>query len=175
LAGRAWCAVGLQEPLAAMRAWPGIARRQDRTVKTEKKDKRPRGASRASSEMRAWMPLFARFREVVEWALDIAAQLARDYDEELEAIERVRGYLRAWLDGRRVDIEMGDVLTTLAILFAAIEIDVGIDSSPLLEPLRSVPSVLRLPGAARDELPTVVIKRFPRRRNAGAAFTQLAA
>jgi hypothetical protein len=45
----------------------------------------------------------------------------------------------------------------------------------MLTPLRSFPQVLHLPGAARDELPTVVIRRFPRRRNACGAFTQLAA
>jgi hypothetical protein len=164
-----------EEQLAALRAWPGIARSKDKTVKNEKRNRHPRGASTHRDEVHMWMPLFARFREVVEWALDIAVHLARDYDEEIEAIERVRGYVRGWLDGRRVDIDTDDVLTTLAILFAAIEIDVGIDSSPLLTPLRGLHSVMRLPGAARDEQPTVVIKRFPRRRNACGAFTQLAA
>jgi hypothetical protein len=70
---------------------------------------------------------------------------------------------------------MSDVWTTLAILFAAIELDTGIDSSPLIEAMRGGPSMLHLPGAARDELPTVVIRRYPRRRNGGALFTQMAA
>ena len=123
-----------------------------------------------------WQPLFARLQEAIEWGLDIARRLAEDYDEELEAIERVRGYVRAWLEGRRVDIDMNDVYTTLAILFAAIELDIGIDSSPVIAAMRAMPSMLHLPGAARDELPTVVIRRVPlRRRNACAAFTQLAA
>ncbi|MBV8758626.1 MAG: hypothetical protein JO257_15170 [Deltaproteobacteria bacterium] len=126
--------------------------------------------------MKDWQPLFARLQEAIEWGLDIARRLAEDYDEELEAIERVRGYVRAWLEGRRVDIDMNDVYTTLAILFAAIELDIGIDSSPVIAAMRAMPSMLHLPGAARDELPTVVIRRVPlRRRNACAAFTQLAA
>jgi len=102
-------------------------------------------------------------------------KLARDYDEEIEAIERVRGYVHAWLEGRHVDIDMDDVLTTLGILFAAIELDVGIDSSPVISAMRGLPSMFHLPGAARDELPTVVIRPYPRRRNACGAFTHLAA
>jgi hypothetical protein len=125
--------------------------------------------------VRDWQPLFARLLDAIDWALDIAVKLARDYDEEIEAIERVRENLHAWLDGRHVEIDMDDVLTTLGILFAAIDIDLGIDSSPVMEPLRGFPSTLHFPGAARDEPPTVVIRRFPRRRNACGAFTQLAA
>ena len=128
-------------------------------MKKDEKKKHPRGSSTGRSMVRDWQPLFARFQEVIDWALDIAVKLANGYDEELEAIERVRGYFRAWIDGRRVDVDSNDVLTTLAILFAAIELDIGIDSSPLLAPLRSFPTVMHLPGAARDELPTVVIRR----------------
>jgi hypothetical protein len=163
-----------QKPLAALRAWPGIARRQEKTVKKEK-NKHPRGASVGREQVRNWQPLFARLQDAIDWALSLARVLARDYDEEIDAIERVRGYAHAWLEGRPVDVEQSDVLTVLAILFAKIEIDVGIDNSPLLEAVRRFPSVLHLPGAARDELPTVVIRPYPRRRNGGALFTQLAA
>ena len=145
------------------------------TVKKDEKRKHPRGASVSRNVVRDWKPLFARLQDAIDWALDIAKRLADGDEEEIEAIERTRGYVYAWLEGRRVDIDMNDVLTTLAILFAAIEIDVGIDSAPIFEPLRRLPSVLHLPGAARDELPTVVIRRYPRRRNGGAQFTQLAA
>ncbi len=145
-------------------------------MKKTEKTKHPRGASAGRNVVRDWQPLFARLHDAIEWALDIAVRLARDYDEEIEAIERVRGYVRAWLEGRRVDIDMNDVVTTLAILFAAIELDVGIDSSPVISAMRGLPSMLHLPGAARDELPTVVIRRVPlRRRNACGAFTHLAA
>jgi hypothetical protein len=163
------------KPLAALRAWPGIARRQETTVKKDEKKKHTRGASAGRSVVRDWQPLFARLQDTIDWALDIAVKLARDYEEEIEAIERVRGYLHGWFEGRRVDIDMNDVLTTLAILFAAIELDVGIDSSPVVSAMRGFPSKLHFPGAVRDELPTVVIRRFPRRRNACGAFTHLAA
>jgi hypothetical protein len=125
--------------------------------------------------VRDWQPLFARLQDTIDWALDLAARLAGDYDEDLEAIERVRSYVRGWLEGRRIDIDMNDILTTLAILFAAIELDTGIDSSPMLRAMRGVPSMFHLPGAARNELPTVVIRRLPRYRNGGNAFTHLAA
>ena len=142
--------------------------------KTEKK-KHPRGASAGRDVVRDWQPLFARLQDTIDWALDIAVKLARDYDEEVEAIERVRDYMHGWLEGRRADVDMNDVLTTLAILFAAIELDVGIDSSPMVAAMRGLPPMFHLPGAARDELPTVVIRRHPRRRNACGAFTQFAA
>jgi len=136
----------------------------------------PRGASAGREVVRDWQPLFVRLQETIEWALDLAARLARDYDEDLEAIERVRSYVRGWLAGRRIDTDLNDVLTTLGILFAAIELDCGIDSSPLLAPLRSVASsMLHLPGAERDERATVVIRRRPRFRNAGSGFSHLAA
>jgi hypothetical protein len=146
-------------------------------VKKTEKTKHPRGASAGRNVVRDWQPLFARLQDTIDWALDIAVRLARDYDEEIEAIERVRGYVRTWLEGRRVDIDMNDVYTTLAILFAAIELDIGIDSSPVIAAMRGLPSMLHLPGAARDELPTVVIRHIPirRRRNASGGFTQLAA
>jgi hypothetical protein len=123
----------------------------------------PRGPT-GRTRVRDWQPLFGRLRDATDWALDITRSLARDYDEEIAAVERVRGYVHGWLDGRRVDIDLSDVLTTLAILFAAIELDLGIDTSPVLAPLRTLPEVIRLPGAARDELPTVVIRRAPCRR-----------
>jgi hypothetical protein len=144
-------------------------------VKKEKqKDKRPRGTS-SSPALRDWQPLFGRLQETVDWALDLAKHLAGDIDEDVEAIERTRGYLHAWLEGRRVDIDMNDVLTTLAVLFAAIEIDLGVDSSPIVHSLSRVERMLHLPGAARDEQPTVVIRTPIRRRNSACVFTQLAA
>lgn len=145
-------------------------------MKKTEKDKHLRGASSGRDVVRDWQPLFARLRDTIEWALDIAVRLARGDEEEIEAIERVRYGLNAWLDGKRVDIDMNDVLTTLAILFAAIELDVGVDSSPVIAAMRGVPPTLHLPGAVDHELPTVVIRRLPvRRRNACGPFTQLAA
>ena len=129
-----------------------------------------------------WQPLFAAFENVADWALDIAAKLSRDYPEDSEAVENVRTFVHAWLEGRRSEVPVSDVLTTIGIIFAAIEIDIGIDSMQLLGPLRTMhekpsrlPALLRLPGAARDDKPTVIIRRSPGRRNASSGFTALAA
>lgn len=147
-------------------------------MKNEKKDKTKASASRGSrttgSTVRDWREVLVRLRDATEWALDLAVHLAREIDEDVEAIERTRGYVRAWLEGRPIDIDMNDVLTTLAVLFAAIEIDLGIDSSPMLDAFALCQRMLHLPGAWRNELPTVVIRTPPRRRNAGV-FTHLAA
>ncbi|MFT3693965.1 MAG: hypothetical protein QM831_12550 [Kofleriaceae bacterium] len=125
--------------------------------------------------VRDWEPLFAQMQSVIDWALDLAARLASDYEDDLEAIERCRSYVQGWLSGRRIDIDLNDLLTTLGILFAAIEIDRGIDSSALLAPLRRYPGgKLHLPGSQWNEHDTVVI-RMPRRRNSCAGFEQLAA
>jgi hypothetical protein len=132
-----------------------------------KKDKTKPEKKQPRAIVSDWQPLFSRLRDAVDWALDIAIKLARGYEEEIEAIERVRGYFHAWLDGRRVDIDLNDVLTTLALLFAAIEIDTGINSAAMLAPLRGYPHALHLPGASRAELPTVVIRRFPARHRNG--------
>ena len=134
--------------------------------KNEKKHQ-PRGASIGRAVVRDWKELFSRLRDAIDWALDLARTLAREDDDELDAIERTRGYVHDWLAGRPVEIEMSDVLTTLAILFAAIEIDLGIDSSAVFRPLRRFPERIHLPGAPREERGTLVI--FPY-RNAAAPF-----
>ena len=146
------------------------------------KKKHPRAAHLANITDGDWGSLFQQLSGVIDWALDIAAKLARDDDQDLDAIENVRKFVHGWLDGRRAEVPLTDLLTTIAILFAAIEIDLGIDSVSLLAPLRtmldtpsSLPALLRCPGAYRDGEPTVRIRRFPGRRNASAAFTHLAA
>lgn len=145
-------------------------------MKKNETTRHSRGASAGREVVRDWQPLFRRLQDTIDWALDLAARLARDYDDDLDAIERVRSYVRGWLAGRRIDIDLNDVLTTLGILFAAIELDQDIDSSPLLTPLRSFAStMLHLPGAIRDDRSTVVIRRTPRFRNSCGASTQFAA
>ena len=141
-------------------------------MKKEKQE--PKKSRRA--EVRDWQPLFERLQDAIDWALDIAKHLAREIEEDVDAIERTRGYVRGWLEGRRVDVDMNDILTTLAVLFAAMEIDLGIDSSPMLATLALGERMLHLPGAARDELPTIVIRTPVRRRNAAhGSFTHVAA
>ena len=133
------------------------------------KKKHPREAYLSNVNEHEWGPVFEQLGGVADWVLDIAARLSRDYDEDLEAIERVRAFIHAWRDGRPAELPLTDLLTTTAILFAAIEIDLGIDSVELLTPIRTalfapsrLPAVLRCPGAARDGESTVRINRFPR-------------
>jgi len=142
----------------------------------KKDEKRKYARAHAGRDVvRDWQPLFGRLEDTIEWALDLAARLAGDCEEDHEAIERVRSYVHGWFEGRRIDIDMNDVLTTLAILFAAIELDTGIDSSPMLQAMRGITPTFHLPGAFREERPTVVIRRIPRYRNGGSPFTQFAA
>jgi len=65
------------------------------------------------------LAMFEPLHTRVDHALAIASQLARGYDEELEAIERVRAYAHAWLRGEQVEIDVNDVLIAGVILFAA--------------------------------------------------------
>ena len=147
----------------------------------QKKAKAPRRAG-GGPIVHDWQPLFAAIKDVIDWSLDIAAKLSRDYTEDLEAIEKVRTCFHAWLDGRPCEMDVSDLLLTFATILSAIEIDLGIESVELLAPLRALvtapatlPRVLRLPGATRDEHATVVIRRFPGRRNASAGSIYLAA
>ena len=123
-----------------------------------------------------WRPLFARLEDTFDWALDIAVALADGDQDDIDAIERVRDYLHSWLDGDPIDIDTNDILTTLAIVFAAIELDSGIDSSPILRAMHGLPVALHLPGSSRTRHgdPTVVI-RMPRRRNASDGSIYFAA
>ena len=166
-----------KESVRRKRTTAGHCLAKDRTVKNSKKKTK---AGARDSVVNDWQPLFAAIKDVLDWALDIAVKLSRKLPEDVDAIERVRGALHAWLDGRLCEMDVNDVLLAIATILAQIEIDLGIDSAEMLTPMRSViayrgPSVLRLPGATRDELPTVIIRRGSGRRNASAAFTHLAA
>ena len=154
---------------------------------TKKDTKTPQKAPRQPSldpiDAHDLSPFVAHLEAIADWGLDIAARLSRDYDEDLESIEKVRAFVHAWLGRRRIRARwpFPDLLTTLAtILFAAIEIELGIDSVALMTPFRTAPAtrlddVLRFPGARQDSHPTVVIRRLPGRRNASSGFTHLAA
>jgi len=87
-----------------------------------------------------WTPLFHAFRDAFEWALDIAASLAREYREEVEAVERVRAFMRARLAGEAANLSVDDVLFTFALIMGAIERDVAYTAGPV--------HPFRLPGAS---------------------------
>jgi hypothetical protein len=142
----------------------------------DKSTRRPAQRHRTTGDAR----IVHRLTDVIDWALDIARRLSREDENDREAIENVRAFVRAWLEGRRADVPLSDVLTTIGILFAAIDLDPDIESISLLAPLQTMldvptrlPAVLRCPGSANDN--AVVIRRFPGHRNASAATTHLAA
>lgn len=109
-----------------------------------------------------WTPLFRAFKEAFEWSLDVAKSLARDFPEELEAVERVRAFMRKRIAGQAAHVRVDDVLFTFGLLIGAIERDLGpVDA---LGPWFAPP--VRLPSAS--ELWERVFPRHfgVRRRNA---------
>jgi hypothetical protein len=72
-----------------------------------------------------WIPLVKAFRSAFEWTLDVAADLASEYPEEVAAVERVRAYLHARIDGRTANLGVDDALFTFALLLGAIERELG--------------------------------------------------
>jgi hypothetical protein len=158
---------------ADRRARRGIASRKEDCV-TKKTDKKPR-----QRRIHDWQPLFAAIKDVIDWALDIAVQLSRDFPDDVEAIEKVRSCFHAWLDGRPCEMELNDLLLTFAAILSAIEVDLGIRSAELLAPLRALvdapstlPRVLRLPA---DDAPRSLVSRRSRLRNASGGLSHRAA
>jgi len=72
-----------------------------------------------------WTVLFAAFHDAFEWALDIAAAIAREYPEEVAAVERVRTFMRARIAGDISHVRVDDILFTFGLLMAAIERDLA--------------------------------------------------
>ena len=106
-----------------------------------------------------WERLYDAFREAFEWALDVAARLARDFPEEAEAVERVRVYMRKRLAGQPAHVCVDDVLLTFALLIGSIDRDLVRDlvrdvsrdvvhTARALAPiLRDVLAPMQFPGA----------------------------
>jgi hypothetical protein len=68
-----------------------------------------------------WTTLFAAFREAFEWTLDIASVFARDFPDEVAAIERVRAFLRKRITGELAHVRIDDVMFTFGLVMGAIE------------------------------------------------------
>jgi hypothetical protein len=82
---------------------------------------------------------------VIEWALDIAARLALRDQDDVDAIERVRGFVRLYVAGRRAEVPVRDVLATVGILISRIHVEDEGTALSVLAPLatmREVPSEL---------------------------------
>ena len=114
--------------------------------------------------------LFRALKDAFEWAIDIAAGLARDYPEEVEAVERLRAYLRAWLAGNRATVPLQDVLFVLALLMSAIERGCGAIGLGAAGAAPSIP--LRLPGSPTGLpfVPRVFVRAWPRSTSAHIAL-----
>lgn len=68
----------------------------------------------------------AILRDLVSWGCDIAIVTTCGCPEDHAAIERVRRYAHAWLVGDHCpEIEIDDVLTTVAAAMAGIDHEVG--------------------------------------------------
>lgn len=80
------------------------------------KTRASRGAARAR-RMRA-------VTDAMEWALDVAHAIARDVPEEIDAVERVRRFVRTAIAGRPAHVPLDDLLITLALVFGAIDREV---------------------------------------------------
>ena len=141
------------------------------------KKQHPRAAHTAHFTESDLGSLSRQLSRTIDWALDMAEIRSSDCDEELDTIRRVRSFVQDW--------PVTDLLTNIADPFAALEIEFGIDNIALLDGLSAVledPSRLftlltcvHCPGATRDGESRTHTRRFPGRRNASAAFSQLAA
>ena len=75
-----------------------------------------------------WQPLYRALQNSIDWALDIAAKLAAPYPEEVDAIERVRAFVRAKLLGKPAQVRVADVMLAFGIVIAAIERDLSTEA-----------------------------------------------
>ena len=103
-----------------------------------------------------WTPLFQAFKEAFDWALDVGAQLARDYPEEVEAVERVRTFMHKRIAGQPAHVKVEDILFTFGLIIGAIERDLGPVAN--LGPWFAASPVLRFPSA--EEIWDRIVPRY---------------
>jgi hypothetical protein len=68
-----------------------------------------------------WAPMFGAFREMFEYVLDVAADVARNFPDEVAAVERVRTFLRRRIAGYAAHLREDDLLFTLALMLVGLE------------------------------------------------------
>lgn len=111
-------------------------------------------------------PVLTAIEEALDWALDIAAGLVRDYPEEVSSIERARAFMRKRFRGEPAMVAVEDVLFAIGLIIGSIDYDPG----PLAVRILRLAEPLWFPSAAQlweRSLPRPVI-RAPR---FGGAFT----
>jgi hypothetical protein len=97
------------------------------------------------SNLLDWSLLFRAFKDASEWLLDVAAHTARDYPDEVAAVERVRTFMRARVANRPAHLRIDDLLFTFALVLASIERDLG----PLSKRPHSFVPAITAPGGLR--------------------------
>jgi hypothetical protein len=117
-----------------------------------------------------WEPVRDALGDVLEWGLDIAVALCRDYPEEVESVENVRDFLRAKLDGERASVRVDDLMFTIALIFGAIDRDLGLEgeSEPALREIASALGVGRVGGTAAPVASIRGVSPVIRRRRTSA-------
>ena len=72
-----------------------------------------------------WTLLFQAFNTAFEWVLDIAADFARAFPEEVAAVERVRTFMRKQTAGQTAHVRIDDLLFTFGLILGAVERDIA--------------------------------------------------
>jgi hypothetical protein len=75
---------------------------------------------------------------VVEWTLEIAGKPALRDAEDVDAIDRVKQFMRKYMLGQRAEVPVNDVLATLGILISGIYIEDERTALSVLAPLKTM-------------------------------------
>jgi len=79
------------------------------------------GSELRGREPLEWQSLFGAFRDTLEWVLDLSAEVARNFPDEVAAVERVRTFMRRELAGVPAHLRIEDLLFTFALMLVAVE------------------------------------------------------
>lgn len=119
----------------------------DSLVKNQKKTTPIRRSRRRDADR-------ARRQRAFVQALDWALALARHIPEEIDAVERVRRFVRSAIAGRPARVPLDDLMVTLALVFGAIDrealrdLEGDLDDQAAFDLLRDhLASRVRLPSA----------------------------
>jgi hypothetical protein len=68
-----------------------------------------------------WAPVLGAFRDVLERVLDVAAHAARNFPDEVAAVERVRTFVRRRIAGYLAFVRTEDLMLTLVLIAVGLE------------------------------------------------------
>jgi hypothetical protein len=71
-------------------------------------------------------PVVSAFRDISNWALDVAGREVAEYPEEVERVENARAFILAGLAGQPIDLPEPDILVTLGVLITAFDVHCGV-------------------------------------------------